>query len=288
MLRLQGSRDVAQITALVTPGGKDERFARTLDVAQPDAERQSLHLAADIVHVILALHVESDGIEQVCEHRPVGGVAPMADVQGPGGIGRHELHLDSESAALPRASVRPARGGDLRHHALQGCVGEMEVDKAGTRDFDLANLFRFRQARHEPLCYVAWCPPKQGREAQRHRGREVTVAGVACPLHHDLRQGGEGELSVVAHRAERALDELVQMVLQSAEATVAGQRIVESSVLLSGCRRQYFGQPASEAAPRTDEACSKSPHFSRTAGATYRQQPRTFRPRNRFGNLAQL
>ena len=44
----------------------------------------------------------------------------------------------------------------------------------------------------------------------------------------------------------------------------------------------------SEAAPRTDETCLKPPELSRTPGAPYRQQPRTFTPRNGFKNLAHL
>ena len=246
MLRLQGGREVAQVAALVAAGGEDDALAPALEVAQPDAERECIHLAADVVHVVLALHVESDRIEQVGEHRPVGGVAPVAHVQGSGGIGGHELHLDPAPCAPLRAPVPLARGRDLRHHALEGRLGEMEVDEAGTRDLDPADPLAFRQACRQALRDVARFPLQQRRQAERDRGREVTVTGIARALHHDLRQRRESELSVVAQGAERVLDEFVQVLLQGFRAATPGRRIVESSTPESAgvCAAVDRGMPA--------------------------------------------
>ena len=142
VLLFQGGRNVVQIVALVAPGGKVDPLdsaLHALQVTQPDAEHQGVHLAPDIVHVVLALHVESDRVEKVGEHRAVGGIASVAHVQRPGGVGRDELHLDSASRAPLRTSVRLALRRDLAHHALQGSGGKAEVDEAGSRDLDLAD-----------------------------------------------------------------------------------------------------------------------------------------------------
>ena len=53
-----------------------------------------------------------------------------------------------------------------------------------------------------------------------------------------------------------------------------------------GSRSSATEAVSGEAAPRTDEACSKSLHFSRASGAVHRQQPRPLRPRNHVGDPA--
>ena len=48
--------DRNQVFADIGIGGKREVLAAALEIAQPRADRQNIHLAAGIVDVVLALH----------------------------------------------------------------------------------------------------------------------------------------------------------------------------------------------------------------------------------------
>ena len=91
-----------------------------LEIAQPDADREDVHLPAGIVDVVLAVHVVAGGLEQVGERRADRRPAAVADVQRAGRIRRHELddHLAAARRPCSRRSAAPSvvHARDLRLH----------------------------------------------------------------------------------------------------------------------------------------------------------------------------
>ena len=85
--------------------GNGKCSPQALEVAQPDARREDLHLPAGVVDVVLALHREAGGVEQVRERGAEGGVSAVADVQRAGRVRRDEL--DDHAPACAAAALRP-------------------------------------------------------------------------------------------------------------------------------------------------------------------------------------
>ena len=96
----QPLRDRAHVVAAVAVGWKPELLAAQLEVTQPHAGREDVHLAARVVHVVLAVHAPAVGREQVRDAGAEGGMPAVADVQGPGRIRGHELD-DGPAARAP-------------------------------------------------------------------------------------------------------------------------------------------------------------------------------------------
>ena len=74
-------------------------LAAQFQITQPHAGGENVHLPAGVVDVILAVHVEAGGAQQIGDRRAVRRAAPVADMQRPGRIGRHELDLHALAGA---------------------------------------------------------------------------------------------------------------------------------------------------------------------------------------------
>ena len=124
---------VPDVLSLVAAAG-ERRAARPVDnlqVAQPYAESQDVHLAARVVHVVLAFDVPAHRLEQIGHRRTAGRAAPVSDVERTGRVDRHELHLHPPARKAPRSAPRGPRADDLGRDALKGFVRHREVDEAG-------------------------------------------------------------------------------------------------------------------------------------------------------------
>ena len=86
-IRFQSARDVDDVLALVALVGHHGVDAVLLEIAHADRLAEQLHLAAAVVEIIFASHVETGGLVEardgVAEHC----VAAVADGDGTGGIG---------------------------------------------------------------------------------------------------------------------------------------------------------------------------------------------------------
>ena len=95
--------DVRAVVAVLGDLGRTSEMAQ---VARVHRGAEAVHLTAGVVVVVLALHAPSGGIEQTGERVAEHGVPRVPDVQGPGRVRAHELHLD----ALFGPRCRPVRG----------------------------------------------------------------------------------------------------------------------------------------------------------------------------------
>ena len=86
VLTVQRRGNVPDIVAPVTIGWKRQFLAAQFQVAQPDRRGKDVHLATGIIHIVLAVHVEACGMQQVGHGRPVGGTAPVPHFQGTGRV----------------------------------------------------------------------------------------------------------------------------------------------------------------------------------------------------------
>ena len=84
----------AHIFATITVTGEHQAFAAFLEIAQPDAGGEDVHLPARVVHIVFAMDLATDGGQQIGDNGPVGRAPAMPDMQGAGRIGRDEFHLD--------------------------------------------------------------------------------------------------------------------------------------------------------------------------------------------------
>ncbi len=87
--------DVADVVAAVAGRGKRNGRAASFQPAQPDADAEDVHLAAGVVHVVLAVNRVADGFEQVAHRRAVRRMPAVANVQRAGGVRGHELEQDA-------------------------------------------------------------------------------------------------------------------------------------------------------------------------------------------------
>ena len=108
-----------------------------------------------VVDVVLAVHLEAHGGQQIRHHRAIGRATAVAHVQRPRGVGRHELHLHALALAEVAAAVVMALGQDLGHHRLVGAGAHEEIDEARAGDLHLRHQIVGRQRLHQPLGQIA-------------------------------------------------------------------------------------------------------------------------------------
>ncbi len=132
--RAQRRRDRAQVIPAIAVRRELETLAAELEIAQPHRRSQDLHLAAGVVHVVLAVHAPAVGLQQVRDRRAERRVAAVADVQRPGRVGRDELDDGGPAAPAVAAPVGRARRVHARDLALPGGGRQEEVDESRPRD----------------------------------------------------------------------------------------------------------------------------------------------------------
>jgi len=181
---------VDHVVALVGVGREGNLDAEEGEVAQPGRQRQDVHLAASVVHVVLAADLVAGEGEHVRERGAIGGAATVADVERAGGVGGDELHLHLDALACPAAEIR-APGQHLAHHRGLGVGGEREVDEAGAGDLGPGDQLRGRQLGEQQAGELARVALERLGELQREVGGEVAVARLLRALQQD---GGGGEI----------------------------------------------------------------------------------------------
>ena len=134
MAGVQLAAVVGNVITLVAIAGEGEGFTAGLQVAQPYAGAEDVHLAAGIVHVVFALHVVACSSEHVGNTGAIGGAATVANMQWPGGVGGHKFYLDALVFRVAATELL-ALGKDVFDHAEVGGFIHKEVDKAGAGDF---------------------------------------------------------------------------------------------------------------------------------------------------------
>ena len=207
------TRDLVNVPAPIAVRGKCDRDSAPLQVPQPQAQREDVHLAAGVVDVVLALDVEADRFEDVRDARPVRGAATVPDVEWSGGIGGDEFHLDP--AATPERRIRVARTGDedAAHHRGERLGRDAEVDEPGAGDFDGRDRGRLRQPRNDALGDLAGLAPGDAGEGKGERAREIAMAVATAALDRNVGQRSERELPFVAQRGKRTLEERSDVLL---------------------------------------------------------------------------
>ncbi len=119
VLRQELVRDRQQVVAPVAIARELETLAAAFEIPQPDAGREDVHLAAEIVDVVLAVHHVPRRVEQVGDSRAVGGASPVADMERPGRVRRDELDEHALARRRPgcarRSGPRPRSAGARRN-----------------------------------------------------------------------------------------------------------------------------------------------------------------------------
>ncbi len=134
-----------------------------------DRGAEVAHLGPEIVEVVLARDAVAGRLEHAAEEVAHERAARVADVERPGGVGRHELHVDPlrrrRRDAAPRGGLRQDRRDDVRER----CVGHPQVEEA-------------RRAR--PLRRPRWSPdgppPRSARRPAPPRSA-AAPSGTAGP-----------------------------------------------------------------------------------------------------------
>ena len=139
----------------------------------------------------------------------VGGPAPSAHVQRPGGVGADELHVHRR----PGAEVGPgvavdALGDHLAQHVVQPAVVEVEVHETRPRHLHLPHV-RGRIGGDVPgqlLRQIAGVPPGRLGAHQRHVGGPVAVLGASGAP--DLDRGRQRLHARAGERATQSVDQM--------------------------------------------------------------------------------
>ena len=205
--------DRAEVIAAIAIGWERELFAEALQVAQPHARGEDFHLPPGVVDVVLAVHVEAGGVEQVRERRAERRVPAVADVQRPRGIRGDELHHHLPAGADRGATVAAAAVDHSREFSLIGGGCEKEIDESGSRNLDAGHEFAGRQRRDDRLRQVARLAFRRLGELQRDVGREVAVGRVARALDDDA-SGRPCRTQFFRQGAQSVLHELFYQVFQ--------------------------------------------------------------------------
>jgi hypothetical protein len=177
--------------------------------AQLGAVGQRGDLHAGVVVIELAVHLPALRGEQVADRVAQSGLAPVADVQRAGRVGRDELDQHAFVARRLEAEARP-RLQHRAHDLLLGRRLEPDVDEAGAGDVDVRNPAlvsrQGQQGGTQSFGQLARVEPE--RLGQLHRGGagEVAVGGHLGRLEGSLGASAGGELfQRVGQRREQFL-----------------------------------------------------------------------------------
>ena len=162
--------DVVAQVATGREGHFDIEFGGVMRVnrgaQQPD-------LIAGIVHVVLALHVVTGGVEHpgqyIAKHRP----ATVADGERAGRVDTDKLHLDAPF--LPGVGAAEGRAGlqDRRDPLGQPGIGQQEVDEPGTGHRNLGQHRRRRDRFDDGRGDITRRGADRSCQAHRQRTGEV-------------------------------------------------------------------------------------------------------------------
>jgi len=163
-------------------GRKPQVFAAQLQVSDPYRGSDYVHLASGVVYVIFAVHVITDGLQEVSHRGTVCGSSPVPNVQGAGRVGGDELDLNALTGTDPAAPVVVALLQDRRHDGQIGGAGQKNIDEPGARDLGPLDQRALRERRDDTRRQLAGIGPEYFRQHQRQVAGEVAVFGRPCAL----------------------------------------------------------------------------------------------------------
>ncbi len=204
--REQPLADFLDVPAAVAVRGEGELLAAVLQIPQPGADRQNLHLAAGVVDVVL--------LEQIGDARAEGGMPAVADMQGTGGIGGHELHLHRSACAGERSAVMPCLLQHLGDFRVIGVLGKKEVDEAGARDLDLGHRRAARQQAQQCVGQLAGILARRLGQLHGQIARKIAVLRVARVFDLHVHAARAGRHQVFRQCRQRFVEQFFNHGLQ--------------------------------------------------------------------------
>jgi hypothetical protein len=137
---VEAGGDVAHVIAPVAVAGKAKLFAAVLQIAQPNAGGQDIHLPAGVVDIVFAVNPVADRFQQIGDGGAERRAAAVADVQRAGGVGGDELHLYPLAAAKHAPTEAVPLFEDLAHRRLIGGGCQEEIDETRPGDIHLGDM----------------------------------------------------------------------------------------------------------------------------------------------------
>jgi hypothetical protein len=166
--------DVAAVVAVVGHLGV---AAHELQETRLDRGAETIHLAARVVEVVLALDRPAGGLEQAGQRVADRRVARVPERERTGRVRAHELHL-RPAAVGRRATVLGPVGQHLAESVVQPLVGREQVQEPGSRDLGFLEERRRRQRVGDRLRHVARGLAGALGEPERDVRGEVTVIAL--------------------------------------------------------------------------------------------------------------
>ena len=140
---------------------------------------QGLDLVAGIVDIEFLDHGIARPGQQVCQRVTHHGAAAMADMHGPGRVGRHIFHVDRDAAANRNPTVIFAREQDRGDLRAQRIRAQANIHEARPRGAGLRHVLVPRQRRgHDRRDFRRLAARRLGQD-QRRVGRHVAMPGLA-------------------------------------------------------------------------------------------------------------
>ena len=195
MQGIDALRHGLHIVALVGVTRERHGLAAQGQVTQPGGEGQDVHLAAGVIHVVLALHLIARHLEHVAQTGAEGRPTPMAYVEWAGGVGGNELDLHLLAQTLIAAAIGRALLQDPRRDALPGHRFEKQVDEAGAGDFRLFQQGGGRQRGDDRLRQFARVAFQHPAQLHRHVAGEIAVTGLLGSIQFDQGLCVRGDLA---------------------------------------------------------------------------------------------
>ena len=170
-------------------------FAALLEIAGVGGLVEQFHLRSGVVHVVLALHVESSCLEGVGERASEHRAPCVSDVDRPCGIDADEFDLDAPAASEVGVAEFFALFDHLIHLGLEPFIIEGEIDEAGTRYPYVADDIRVGKGVHYRLAYCPGIHLHGTGELHGQAAREIAIFGFLRPFYREVAYFDCRELS---------------------------------------------------------------------------------------------
>ena len=163
--------------------------ALELKIAVIDRPPQVVHLLPHVVDVILPCHGIPRRPEDVGHHVPDHGAPGMPYMQGPGGVGAHELHHDLAAPAEAGAAVSLPQLFHFLQERRPDVLLQVEIDEARSCDLDLLkNSAPVIHVLQDALGDLPGVSLRPRSEDHGHIGRVVSVGLFPWRLQFDEGQ----------------------------------------------------------------------------------------------------
>ena len=162
-------------------------MAELLKVARRDGQAEFVHLHTVVVDVKLLEHVIARMAHQIRRSRAQSSPATMAYMHRTGGVCGNILDVNLTLALGDRATAVIALfGANLGNHILQRVVVQIEIDEAGTCNFDFVYQGVLRKGVDDILCNFARIALGLFRAAHCRRACPVAMPLISGSLERDF------------------------------------------------------------------------------------------------------